>query len=264
MIIFLYGPDDYRRIQKKKEIIAEFIKKKSNLGLGIFDLQEKGSLDALGAFLETQPLFVSARLAVLENAFEIEPETLAAVLRPMVAEKGLQILVAEHDKPLKALAFLLDEPVLCQKFETLEAPEFSQFITAEGAKRGVALAAPAAQFLATVYAGNSWAAVTELEKLASFAAAQEKRTLEKHDLDALDLEAAPNYWALLNGIKSFDIRNRLFALETLFSMNDPAAKIFNIVSAQAGEKMPLMATYDLAIKSGKVEYEEALVDFVLG
>jgi DNA polymerase III delta subunit len=268
MIIFLYGPDDYRRVQKKKDIIMEFGKKRSGLGLGIFDLNEKGTIDVLGAFLQNQPIFETARLAVLENAFEIPPEKLAAILKPVVAEKSLQVLIAEHDKPLKALAFLLEKPVLSQKFETLGPAEFIEFLMIEGKKRGAALSASAAQFLAAVYAGNSWAAITELEKLSSFMMAktgvQANRVLERRDLDALDLETAPNYWALLNRIKSFDIRNRLSALETLFSINDPAAKIFNIVSAQAGEKLPRMAEYDLAVKSGKLEYEEALVDFVLG
>ncbi len=34
MFIFLYGPDDYRRLKKKNGIIAEFGKKHSGLGLG--------------------------------------------------------------------------------------------------------------------------------------------------------------------------------------------------------------------------------------
>lgn len=267
MIIFLYGPDDYRRTQKKKDIIAEFEKKRSELGLGFFDLEEKDALDALGGFLRNQPMFDSMRLAVIENAFEIEPAKLAAILAPVVVEKSVQVLIALREKPVKALAFLLEKPVLSQKFEAFGDVEFVRFLTEEGRKRGIALAPAAAQFLAAVYAGQTWAAITELEKLASFktpATAGVPVAIDRRDLDAFDLEAAPNYWALLNGMKSLDIRNRLSALEKLFSINDPAAKVFNIVSAQAGEKIPRMAEYDLAVKSGKLEYEEALVDFVLG
>ncbi len=266
MIIFLYGPDDYRRTQKKNDIIAEFSKKRSEFGLGFFDLEEKGALDALGGFLRNQPMFENARLAVLENAFEIEAGKLAAVLRPIVSEKGVQVLIAEKDKPLKALALLLEKPVLSQKFENLTEAELTHFIKAEGKKRGVILADSAAQFLAPVYAGQTWAAMTELDKLVSLKPSDRdgNTTIDKRDLDVLDLEVTPNYWALLNGMKSFDIRNRLAALEKLFSINDPPAKIFNIISAQAGEKIARMAAYDLAVKSGKLEYEEALLDFVLG
>ncbi|HVM77330.1 MAG TPA: hypothetical protein VMU07_04215 [Candidatus Paceibacterota bacterium] len=289
MIIFLYGPDDYRRSQKKRAIISEFEKKRSELGLGYFDLEEKTALDDLGGFLRNIPMFESARLAVLENTFEIPAEKLAAVLKPMANEKGIQVLIAERDKPLKALAFLLEKPVLSQKFETMESADFARYIKEQAQERGIALADTAALFLATVYAGQTWAAITELDKIASLkgiaasgvsvapavstpAASSSGDgskfatliTVDKKDLDQLDLEIAPNYWALLNGLKSFDVRNRLAALEKLFSMNDPAPKIFNILSAQAGDRMPRMAEYDRAVKSGKLEYEEALLDFVLG
>jgi DNA polymerase III delta subunit len=269
MIIFLYGPDDYRRAQKKKDIIAEFSKKRSGFGLGAFDLEEKTALDDLGGFLRNRPIFETARLAVLENAFEIPADELAAILKPIIDEKSVQVLIAERDKPLKALAFLIEKPVLFQKFETLADVEFARFIKDAAKVRGVALADSAAMFLAAVYAGQTWAAMTEIEKISSLKGANASGStggavIEKRDLDSLDLEIAPNYWGLLNGLKSFDIRNRLSALEKLFSINDPAPKIFNILSAQAGDRMPRMAEYDRAIKSGKLEYEEALLDFVLG
>ncbi len=265
MIIFLYGPDDYRRVQKKRDIISEFEKKRSELGLGFFDLEEKGALDSLGGFMRNQPIFETARLAVLENAFEIEAVKLAAALKPAVSEKGIQVLVCEKDKPLKALAFLLEKPVLSQKFETLTGVAFVSFIKEEGKKRGVVFDDQAAAFLGGVYAGMSWAVVTEIEKISTLKTAiAGKATVTRRDLDAFGLEAAPNYWALLNGMKSPDIRNRLGALEILLSINDPPAKIFNILSAQAGEKIQRMAWYDLAVKSGKLEYEEALVDLALG
>jgi len=44
---------------------------------------------------------------------------------------------------------------------------------------------------------------------------------------------------------------------------DPAAKIFNILAAQAGEKIPRMADYDIAVKSGKLDYEEVLLDLAI-
>ncbi len=260
MFIFLYGPDDYRRIQKKREIIAEFIKKHSALGLGVFDLDTATGVDDFFGFAQNQSIFETAKLAVLENAFELETAKLAKLLKPLVAEKGTTVLLAERDKPVKALAFLLEKPSLAQKFENLEGVEWVAFIKAEAEKIGLKLADSAAQFLGIVYQGNSWALVTELQKLNSFKAAT---AIQKSDLDSFDLEAAPNYWALLNGMKSLDARTRLFALEKLLSTNDPPAKIFNILAAQVGEKTPLMAAYDLAVKSGKLDYEEVLLDLAL-
>lgn len=258
MIIFLFGPDDYRRLRKKQGIIAEFKKKRSELGLGVFDLTEKNELEGLESFLKSQSMFESSKLAVIDNAFEADEKKLAALLKPFADVKGIQLLISEKTKPVKALAFLVAPPSLSEKFEHLAGADLVAFAKTEAKRMDVTLAPSAAQFLASVYAGNPWGLVTELQKLSGL-----KSTIEKSDLDALDLEAAPNYWGLFMGLKSADGRTRLAALETLFALNDPAPKIFNMLASQAGEKTPRMAEYDLAIKSGKLDYPEALLDLVL-
>jgi len=282
MLIFLAGPDNYRRIQKKHDVIAEFRKKHSELGLGFFDLgapsgtaAAKEWRDAFEEFSQSQSLFESAKLAVFENAFaELEAPALAKLLKPFAgdgkgADKAVTILLSEREKPVKALAFLLEKPTISQKFENLEGEELLAFIRTEAKRLELKLSLPAAQFLATVYAGNSWALATELQKLAGWkpagaGAAGAATMIERKDLDAFDLEAAPNYWMLLNGLKSYDMRSRLSTLERLLAMNDAPAKIFNILASQWKEKTAQMAEFDFAVKSGKLEYEEALVDLVLG
>jgi DNA polymerase III delta subunit len=274
MIIFLYGPDDYRRIQKKRAIIAEFQKKHGAFGTGYFDLAEEGAADAFTEFARNQSIFDPAKLAVLTNAFELDPAPLAKLLKPLAGAgtgtgagaasanifSGTTVLIAERDKPVKALAFLTEKPALSQKFETLAGAEWLSFIKEEAGKAGVRLADAAALFLGTVYAGNSWALVTELRKLSGF---KTTGMVDRRDLDAFDLEAAPNYWMLLNGMKSFDARTRLATLERLFALNDPPPKIFNILAAQAGEKTPRMAEYDRMVKTGKLDYEEVLLDLAI-
>jgi DNA polymerase III delta subunit len=165
---------------------------------------------------------------------------------------------------VKALAFLAEKPSIAQKFDDLEGAEWIGFINSEAKKSDITLAAPAAQFLGTVYQGNSWALITEIQKLGAWRTGSNAKAITKADLDEFDFEVAPNYWGLLNGLKSFDGKARLSALEQMLALNDPPPKIFNILAAQAGERIPRMAEYDLAIKSGKLEYEEALLDLVLG
>ncbi|MDR3582108.1 MAG: hypothetical protein P4L67_02420 [Candidatus Pacebacteria bacterium] len=259
MIIFLYGPDDYRRAEKKRSVIAEFVKKRGTLGLATFDLEEKDAFDALAGFLHARSLFENAKLAVLENAFEIEAPKLSKLLKPFLEENSFTVLIAEKDKPVKALAFLIDKPAISQKFDVLAGAEWLGFVNAAAKEEGARLSAAAARFLADVYQGNSWGLVTELEKLSGL----KKTAIERADLDQFDLEVAPNYWGLMNGLKSFDMKNRLYALETMLALSDPPAKIFNILASQWAEKTPHMAEYDLAVKSGKVDYEEALVDLLV-
>src|ERR1700685_1107277 len=101
MIIFLSGPDDYRRLQKKRELIAEFRKKRSELGLGFFDATTKDWRDAFEEFASAQSLFDPAKLAVIENIFEgMDAKPLAAFLKPFVevskgAGDNLTLLLVE-------------------------------------------------------------------------------------------------------------------------------------------------------------------------
>lgn len=264
MIIFLYGPDDYRRQLKKQSLVGEFAKKHSTTGLEFFDL-ENGSVDEdLLAFLANQSIFESSKLAVIENAFEVPAAKLAKFLKPFLDIKNVTLLITDKDKPVKALAFLLEKPVIAQKFEALSGAEWISFIKGEAKRLGARLTDGAVQFLAAVYQGNAWGIVTELQKLADFGDADKAGApIDKKDLNVFDLEVAPNYWGLMNGLKSYDLKNRLYAFESMLALGDPAAKIFNILASQWQEKIPHMAEYDLAVKSGKVDYEEALVDLLI-
>lgn len=262
MIIFLYGPDGYRRQQKKRELVAEFIKKRSSAGLEYFDLEDGKVSDDLLGFLANQSIFETAKLAVIEHAFEIPATQLAKFLKPFVDAKDVTLLVMEKDKPVKALAFLLEKPAIAQKFDALAGAEWSAFINAEAKRLGANLSAAAIQFLSAVYQGNTWGLVTELQKIAGLSHGR-KGVIDKKDLGAFDLEIAPNYWGLMNGLRHYDMRNRLYAFESMLAMGDPAAKIFNILAVQWQEKTPHMAEYDLAVKSGRVDYEEALVDLLI-
>ncbi|MDE2018778.1 MAG: hypothetical protein KGJ13_00315 [Patescibacteria group bacterium] len=260
MIIFLYGSDDYRRIQKKRELIAEFEKKHSGLGIGNFDFAAKEGIDAFEGFMRNQSIFETAKLAAIDNAFEADAKQLAKLLQPFLNDKAASILLAEREKPVKALGFLIEKPAFFQKFENLEGAAWEQFINAEAKDSGLHLASDAVRFLAAVYQGNSWALATELRKLSAWGMG---RPISKKDLDMLDLEAAPNYWMLLNGMKAPDVRTRLYAFEKLMALNDPPAKLFNILASQWNAKLAQFAEYDFAVKSGKLEYDDALLDAIL-
>jgi DNA polymerase III delta subunit len=265
MLIFLYGPDDYRRLQKKKNFIAEFIKKRSESGVAVFDFAEKEAVGRFEEFIANQSLFEPAKFVAIENAFEVEAKQLAKLLKPLAEHKLVTVLLSEREKPVKALGFLIEPPSLFQKFEQLEGPSWVVFLVAHAKTLGLTLGASAAQFLAAVYQGNTWGLVTELQKLSSWppSAPSSKSAVERSDLDAFDLEAAPNYWAILNALKSADPKMRLYALEKMLALNDPPAKIFNILASQWQEKIPQIAELDFAVKSGKLEYEEAILELVI-
>lgn len=258
MLIFLYGPDDYRRHKAKEEIVARSKKNHKGAKPSVFDVENKGEVVVFEEFVRNQPIFETSRSVILENAYEMDQTLLAKLLKPLITDKNINVLLSERKKPVKELAFLLKDPVRILEFGNLEGSEWIVFIKTEAKAIGLALDDASVRFLSGVYEGDTWSLVTELQKLASF-----KSSIMREDLDSFGLQIAPDYWPLMNGMKSNDMRNRMMALEKLFSINDPAAKTFNMLASQWREKTAKMAEYDFAVKSGKLDYEEVLLALAL-
>lgn len=261
MIIFLYGPDDYRREEKKRWYVSEFKKKHSGLTVQLFDFSdaERDNLADFQNFARSQSIFESKKLAILENTYDADEEKLKDALREIVAKKATIVLCSERGKPAKALSFLLEPPATVEKFEYLTGYEWEIFARGRAKKLGLEFSDFAFKFLAAVYQNNTWGFVTELEKIRNL----KNGVIDKKDLAGLDLEIAPDYWALFDGLRGQDLKTRIAALEKLFAIGDPPPKIFNILASGWREKTPQMAEYDLKVKSGKLDYEEALVDLVI-
>jgi hypothetical protein len=100
--------------------------------------------------------------------------------------------------------------------------------------------------------------VTELQKLAGAG-----KKLTAADLAALGLEVAPDFFPLVQALRSANLGDRFAALARLEHDNEPAAKTFNIISALWTQKTPQFAAYDRAVKMGKMDYEEALTDLLV-
>lgn len=264
MIIFLYGKDDWRREEKKRAVIAEFLKKHSALGFGKFDFAEEGHPDRFMDFIRNQSMFEPLKLVVLENAFEGDAALLAKEFALVGNRASVTLILSESEEPPKELEFLIAKPengksILSQEFKPLAGYEWEQFIRGEAKRRELALTPRALSFLQAVHEGDSWGLVTELEKLSFL----NGRTLDQIDLEQLGLDLTPNLWNLVTHFKSPNLARRLGALEGILGSGEPAGKVFNFLIYQWPEKMPQFAAYDVAVKSGKLDYEEVLVDLAM-
>ncbi|RJQ29783.1 hypothetical protein C4571_00720 [Candidatus Parcubacteria bacterium] len=259
MLIVLYGPDAYRRHRKKRSIIDEFTKRHGALNVRVFDLLEESARARFSEFGNSESIFGSARFAVLENTFDSLDKLLIEVMKKAHASSTLTVLISESASPPKTFDKLLRPPTLQQPFLLLEGQEWSQFVARETKNRNVAPTPRALAFLEEVYRGDSWRLITELDKISSL----QKTSIDEEDLEALGLEVAPVFWELVSALRSSDEQKRLKALEMVFAANEPPAKVFNIISAWRGLDGAQFASYDRAVKSGKFDYEEALLDFVI-
>ncbi|MDO8515813.1 MAG: hypothetical protein Q7S28_01030 [bacterium] len=259
MFITLYGPDDYRREEKKRTIVSEFKKKHPSSEIAVFSGEEKEAPGKCKDFISGGSLFDAAKLAAIYNPGEGDEKAWAKALKEISTVPNATILLTFNRKPVAAFAQILKEENLVEQFPHLEGAAWERFIATEAERSDVAFSSDALTFLAEAYLHDTWRLVTELKKIASGGV----RTVDKKTLVALGIEIAPDSWMTLNALRASSLRTRLDALESLFATHEPSAKLFNILSALEKKRAPFWAAADAAIKSGKIEYEEALLEAAL-
>ena len=260
MIIVLYGTDAYRRAGRTGWWLEEYRKKHGLSPALRFDMEEQNALPALREFFADASLFDPFKLAVLRNAFgSPDASALAKFLKDQAERSENVIVISEEKKPPAAFAFLA-KASRCEVFDAPTGPELQAFVKQEAARRGVELepAALCALASASVHArasgGDTWWIATELDRAALCGAP----TVTLRDFPELDLEES-GVEGLLYEFCSFSRGARLAALEKLLRRRHDPAMIFNRLAYRAAKNVPVFADYDVLVKSGKLDYEEALL-----
>ncbi len=250
MLIYLYGTDSYRRGKKLKRLVSAFTAKHQRALRLEIDFREEGGETAFRNFLEEQSLFGGPKLAIATGTEEASKE-LADLLKGIAHEKGVMVIVLSEKKLGAPLLFLTREPVASEEFQPLKGMALKAFIEEEARGRNVRLSPEEARALSEECGGETWAIVTELDKIA----------LGKVFSSP---EPPPQFFPLIQILKSGrDLKARLSALAYLLE-NEESAAVFNITASLADQKLKVkMADYDIAVKSGKLEYPEALLDLAL-
>ena len=173
-----------------------------------------------------------------------------ALMKGVSGDKALTLIFIADKKPTKEYAFLFKEPATAEEFALPEGRALAAFIETEAKARGAKLSAVDARSLAASSGSDTWTIVTELDKLALGG--------------ALETNARPPFFPLLQQLKNrYSLASRLSALAYLLEYEDLAATFNITASLMEPELKPKMADYDVAIKSGKLEYEEVLTDLAL-
>jgi DNA polymerase III delta subunit len=266
MIVFLYGEDSFRRRKKFSEITSEFIKKNGNIGFSEFDGPEE-----VGKFAEvvkSRSMFSPIMLIALKNMefkglSTEDKKSILSALHLALSDSGTVALISSGDKSsTKDFEFLDTSPAVSQKFDFLSGEKLIFYVLKEASEKGVKLSESDAKNIIYSLDGDLWAISSELDKLA---AAQITVIPER------DHSFSTNYFELLNSLKSGNsIGKRIISLEIILNkLKEDPARVFNGLAYSAprgtlpSEWFGIMADYDVAIKSGKIDYEEALLDLVI-
>jgi hypothetical protein len=246
MILYLYGPDSYRRQQRLNWYIEKFKEKHSALTVESFDLENSDELVRLRDFSVAQSLFVDFKFGILNNLDQAEPKELESVFKLATDAKSLTLAISSDKRLPKEFKALNGKGVTKEDFSDVSEADLMPFIQNEAITRNIKISPAQAKALAQNHNGDTWAIITELDKLALGGSLE-------------PLQRQEDFFLLLNRIP----RGDLAALSRLLESEDPA-KIFNILSAQKNPAWKTkMADYDVAIKSGKLDYAEALLELVV-
>lgn len=242
MLICLYGTDTYRRKERARAIISAFRLKHPQGVVEWFDGSDPAAPRELRVFVSQQSLFSRVRLGVVEYPTG-EREELAACTKAHAAADCTLVLLAD------ALPKGLPREARTEEFVPLEDRAAAAFIRRAAEARGLALMPETVLALGGAYS-DLWGVMTELDVMAL------GRTFASEG-------ARPAFFPLIQGLRARNLPDRLASLAVLSTDEEPA-KAFHVLASllDPGGKAT-MADYDIAVKSGKLEYEECLLDFVL-
>ncbi len=264
MVIALFGADSYRRSEKAKELVAAYRAKYEHADLFSVDLEDDmEGWNSAKDFLRQPSMFVDSKVLLVREPASVTEKEWEEALRESVRAKGVVVLLSSKENPADAFPFLGEKGVERQEFAELEGRLLEVFVLREAKARGITFAPDALRFFLAYLSSlelRSARASAELDRilLAKFAA-----PVTRADMELLTawLPAEDIYRGLDSIHMGKSPGERLVALERLLGGYD-AARIFNTLAyAVHGPSALALAAYDIAIKSGRLEYEEALVDF---
>jgi len=260
MIVLISGKDSYRRKKRFKEIVDQFKDKYGVSGFRSFDTSVDDVMKIVD-FIVGRSLFDPLCMAAVDiDVEEITPEELglmAKSLKRAASDREMTVLLSSESDPTAELGLEKSDIFSSWDFEPLEDKELSAFIAKEALSSGIKLSSTDIRSLISSFNGDLWAISTEIEKM-SFSGSSV----------VTDNYSGLNYFTVANSFKSG--RNpgeRLAALEILLTkLKEDPARVFNGLAysvprgAVPETWFQMMADYDIAVKSGKMDYTEALVD----
>ena len=268
MLFYLYGLDSYRRKEKLARLVEPYKKKYKNADILEIDIEEnEEGWKKVRDFLTQPSMFVDSKVAIIKHAMTVEEPEWINTLRSQLKTEKVFTFLSEEEKPTKSFDFLFSESVQKMEFQELSGKPLESFIKKKAGELHVSFEEGALHlfisFITSFKDNRSWRTIRELEKLSLL---ELPLPIQKKDLsEYIKVHTHEELFSLARGIVyEKNISIRLSLLEKAFLQNEAAAHLFNLVSALIkGPEMLLFADYDVLVKSGKMGYKEALLEFAI-
>lgn len=258
MIIFLCGQDRYRREMRMREIVLRFSTRDLPGAICFADAAEEDGLAKAEEFLKTTGLFGSGQLLVMKNGKAAAKRTHLKKLLAALNKKGEIEAVIELDEISRDFSSLSSLPNIIERYDYLGEKDFEVFLKTEGEKAGLVASPDIYAFLASVFRGDTWGGVTEVQKLALLP----RQQITLKIIRTMGVRRRQDFFPLIQKLVRGGVGEVLLSLELLLRDSEPA-KIFHIAAYQNEKTRYAAAALDINIKRGKLEYEEAVLALAL-
>jgi len=224
MIIFLYGEDEFRSLEKLNEIRNKFLEKNSSgSGLSSFDFEEeketklseiKKAFGSKGLFFEKQLVIIRNLLAISKKEFVLDIIEFLKSLKNISEDKDLVVIFWEKGKTNEKneLFKFLKVGAKSQKFELLSGVKLSGWINSELKKENdkITISPKAIEKLATYCQGKLVVIQNEIKKLANY---KNEGIIDENDVELLTKEKISSN--IFEAIEAISSGNKKLALKLL-------------------------------------------------
>jgi DNA polymerase III subunit delta len=218
MIIFLYGPDSFRSIEKLKSLKERFTTEVDKSGLNLISIDgEKTNINDINKAIATRSFLSSKRMIVIKSIFSAGKAVQNEVLELLKSgdyrdgEKD-NVIIFWNEKVDKrsSLYKYLNVAKFKEEFLVLEAGQLTQFILKRVVDGGGKINQQNAYLLSSKSDGNLWALSGEIDKLL---AKKKKGEIEKEDIEQSVLfKIDDNIFNLVDAVAN---RNKKLALKLI-------------------------------------------------
>jgi DNA polymerase-3 subunit delta len=224
MIIFLYGEDEFRSLEKLNEIRNKFLEKNSSgSGLSSFDFEEeketklsdiKKAFGSKGLFFEKQLIVIKNLMASVKKDFISEVVEFLKSTKNISEDKDLVVIFWEKGKTNEKneLFKFLKAGAKSQKFELLSGVKLSGWINSELKKENdkVTISPKAVEKLSAYCQGKLIVIQNEIKKLSNY---KNEGIIDENDIELLVKEKINSN--IFEAIEAISSGNKKLALKLL-------------------------------------------------
>ena len=232
MIIFLYGKDDFRSLQKLKQIINAYQKThKTGLNLKFFDCKKQDFQELKNQFY-TKSMFKEKKLFIVKNAFTNPDfkQNFLKLKKEFIISKNIIVFYAKGDCAKSAFFNFLIKNSKSQKFNPLKTQQLEKWIKQQLIKYQTEIKPDALKLLIGRVGNNLWQISNEIQKLVNF---KNGKIITKQDIKNLVSQKIElNIFKTIDAIAEKNKQKALFLIHQHLEKGDSALYLLSMIGFQ--------------------------------